>query len=392
VEDSIKKFSEPAKAVSMKRGVKQNRLLGSLVLILSAAGLAGAGESRPSWRSEWERTVEAAKREGQVNVYQYSQVFDPVSFERAFPGIQVSFVTGRGGVVAQRILAERRAGKYLADLSLEGLSTNYLVFYNAKLLDPIKPLLILPEVVDLSRWWGGKHHYTDTEEEYIFEFFGVPQAGTPAYNTNLVNPSELRSHWDLVRPKWKEKIGLRDITVPGHGEGNMRFLYYHPELGPKFIKRLFGEMDVVVFRDFRQGTDWLAQGRLALCYGCPDTDQAKRQGLPVERLGILREGAGLTAQAGTVALLSKAPHPNAAKVLVNWLLSREGQINSAEYLAKSGRNASDSFRIDVPKDLVPPEGRRVEGVKYFRLDNPEWADMRPVRKAIEEALAGGKTR
>lgn len=376
----------------MNRFVKQNRLFGSLVLMLLAAGFAGAGESRPSWQAEWERTVEAANREGQINVYQYSQVFDPLSFESAFPTIKVSFVTGRGGVVAQRVMAERRAEKYLADVSFEGLSTNYFVFYKAKILDPIKPVLVLPEVVDRSRWWQGKHHYTDTEEEYIFEFSGIPQAGTPAYNTNLVDPRELRSHWDLLRPKWKGKIGLRDMTVPGHGEGNMRFLYYHPELGPKFIKQLFGGMDVIVFRDFRQGTDWLAQGKFALCYGCADVDQAKNQGLPVDRLGILKEGAGLTAQAATLVLLKKAPHPKAAKVFINWFLSREGQMHSDKYMFKAGRNPADSLRADIPKDLVLPEGRRGEGVKYLRLDNPEWADMRPVRKAIEEALAEGKKR
>lgn len=367
--------------------------IGSFIFyFLWVTSLVISGESRPSWQVEWEKTVEAAKREGQVNVYQYSPVFDSASFEKAFPGIKVSFVTGRGGVVAQRIMAERRAGRYLADVSFEGITANYAVFYRARILEPIKLILILPEVVDESRWWRGKHHYTDTEEEYIFEFSGVPQLGSPSYNTNLVNPREISSFWDLLHPKWKGKLGLRDMRDPGHGAGNIRFLYYHPELGPKFIKRIFGEMDVTVFRGFRQGTDWLAQGKLALCFGCADVPQAKNQGLPVDRLGILKEGAGLTPQAGTVALLNKAPHPNAAKVFINWFLSREGQMHSDKYLVKTGRDPADSLRIDIPKDLVPPEGRRAEGVKYLHVGRPEMSDMTPVVTAIEEALAEGRKR
>jgi hypothetical protein len=90
--------------------------------------------------------------------------------------------------------------------------------------------------------------------------------GAINYNTKLVDPKEFKSYWDLLKPKWKGKIEARDIREAGPGAGNTRFFYYHPELGPPFIKRLFGETDVTLFRDFRQGPDWLATGKFAICF------------------------------------------------------------------------------------------------------------------------------
>ena len=90
-------------------------------------------------------------------------------------------------------------------------------------------------------------------------------------------------------------------------------------------------MEVTLFRDFRQGPDWLATGKYAICFFC-DVDILKQQGLPVDTFGprVFKEGGGLVQQFGTVALLNRAPHPNAAKVFINWLLSRKGQIARAK--------------------------------------------------------------
>lgn len=360
-----------------------------LGFVLSGGNVGAAAEPKPTWQSEWDRTVAAAKREGMVSVYQYnpSEVFDAALFKKIFPGINVSVVSGRGGQIAHRIMTERRADKYLADVTIEGVTTNYSVFYRAKILEPIKPALLLPEVLDESRWWRGRHRYTDPEGGYVFHFLGVPQAGTTFYNTQLVNPKEFTSLWDFVQSRWRGKIAARDVRSPGHGQGALRFFYYHPELGPKFIKRLFGEMEITLFRDIRQGVDWLASRKFAICFGCGirEINQAKRQGLPVERFGHMKEGAGLTTYAGTLALLNRAPHPNAAKVFINWFLSREGQLS-----LDPGDYSPDSLRIDISKERVAPDDRRQEGVRYLDLDTPERADMKPAIKVLEEALAEAK--
>lgn len=303
-------------------------------------------------------------------------------------------MTGRGGEIAKRILAGRRAEKYLADVSSEGVGSNYRMLHTAKSFDPIKDVLILPEVVDESKWWQGRHRYMDPEGRYVFRYVGVPQMGNISYNTDLVDPKALKSIWDFLDPKWRGKIMARDIRDPGPGNAPMRFFYHHPEIGPNFIRRLFGEMDVTLFRDFRQGVDWLASGKFSVCFFCSDVDKAKLQGLPVDEFGLMKEGAGLHTQYGTLALVNKAPHPNAAKVFINWFLSREGQLTLQRAVARSGEGAPDSLRIDIPKDDVKPESRRMEGVMYLDLDSrPDWIDMKPILRVFEEALAeAGKRR
>lgn len=364
----------------------------TMASILLTAGSASAAEARPNWRVEWNRTVEVAKREGQVAIYGPSPVAlitDAGVFQKAYPDIKIVRVTPSIGAHAvQRLLAERRAEKHLADLVIGG-STTPAILHKAKVLDPIRPTLVLPEVVDESKWWERKHRYIDPEGKYIFMYMGHPQAGDISYNTKLASPKEFKSLWDFLNPKWKGKIEMRDFRIPGTGSNNMRFIYYHPDLGPDFITRLVAEMDITLFRDNRQSVDWLAAGKFALCFFCyPDEMyRAQGQGLPVDRFGFMKEGAALTSHSGTIGLVNKAPHPNAAKVFTNWLLSREGQLTLQIEYAKSRRGGSNSLRIDIPKDMLPTEHRLIEGINYLDVESPERMDMGPIIKLFEESLA-----
>ena len=366
-------------------------LLGAGLILQLIMGLdvVGAEEGKQAWQVEWDKTVKAAKKEGQVNLYVFTTmaaVVDSGVFQKAYPGIKVVRVSGRGYQNRQRILAERRAGKYLADVLSSGVTT-----YAGIGLEPVKPALILPEVLDESKWWQGKHRYADPEGQYIFIYAGIPQLGSITYNTNLVDPKEFKSFWDFLNPKWKGKMEARDVRVPGPGAGAMRFYYHNPKLGPKFIRQLITQTDLTLFRGIREGTDWLARGKFAICFFCGGVDIARNQGLPVDFFGVMKEGAGLVAQWGTIGLVNKGPHPNAAKVFVNWFLSPEGQLTLQKALARAGESAPNSLRIDIPKDDVYKENRRVKGLEYIDMNTPERADMRPVRRLLNEILAeGGK--
>jgi iron(III) transport system substrate-binding protein len=358
--------------------------LGLFVSLTLHARSVFAGESLS--QSEWEKVVKAAELEGDV-VYSASGSHRFLEeFHKTFPKIKTTSVSASCGQIVARIMTERRAGKYLSDVVRCGLTSAHAL-YRGKTLQPIDSALILPEVRDPSKWWQGKHHYADVEGKYLFVSGASIYLRFASYNTDLVNPAEFKSYWDLLRPKWKGRIVATDPRT-GEGRNGSRFLYYNPDLGPQYLRRLLGEMDLVFSRDYRQATDWLGQKRYAifLFSQTDDTLNAKQQGLPVQVLDTTnwKEGVGLDPIAGAYALMDKPAHPNAAKVLLNWLLSREGQIAVQKDPESAGRN--DSLRIDIPKTDVHPMMRRREGANYIVMWNPDWMEMKPVDELVKQAL------
>ena len=357
----------------------------ALILCAAPRGVSAATDAK-SDRTEWERTLAAAKKERQIVLYgsdDYGTIF--ARFQKRYPEIKVVHITGHGGASTQRILNERRAGKYFADLYLSGASTAYNVLHKSKVLDPIKPILLLPEVVDQSKWWRGRHVYVDDEGEVLFSFNGAIQPFF-GYHTKSVNPSEFKSYWDLLNPRWKGKMVILDPTGdPGGTTAALKLVYYTPELGPEFLKRLLTEMDVTPSRNGRQITDWLAVGKYSISIFAHvarmGMDVGKKQGLPVDWFGpgTFKEGVPLSSANGNVALINRASHPNAARVAINWLLSREGQIAFQNVI-----EGTDSFRVDIPKNDVASYARREEGMKYLLTERPEWMDIRPILRFISE--------
>lgn len=382
------------------RGKSARRPTPGLVVFLALGTLFGGATAHSKesagGQAEWDNAVQAANREGQLNIYvtaAQSPILNAGVFQKRYAGIKVVQVVGQGMGNIYRILAERRAGKHLADLQIGGV-TNQLDLYAAKALDPIKPHLILPEVTDESKWWRGAHRYADPEAQYIFNYIGVPQGVDVSYNTKLAHPEELPSLDALLGPKWKGKIIVLDVRAGGPGGGALRFIYHHPKYGPPFIRRFFSSMSVTLSRDRRQTIDWLGTGKFALCFLCSDSDvrRGRQQGLPLDSVDVVGDVAGLVAQGGSVSLLRDAPHPNAARVFINWLLSRDGQSTLQKAIGQSGGIAPDSLRTDIPKDEVPPKNRRREGVTYLEMDIPSRLDMGPIVRLMEEALIEEKKR
>lgn len=337
------------------------------------------------WKEDWEKTNGAAKREGSVAIYTFpgnERLFQ--EFQKQFPEIKLIEVTVRGSERVTRIVSERRAGKYLVDILIGGAGSAATGLLKGGVLDPITPALLLPEVLDQSKWWRGKHIYGDEEEKHIFSFSGAPLHYFH-YNAHLVKPQEFKSYWDFLNPKWKGKIVIAEPLTGGTQEP-LQFLYNNRELGPEFVRRFLTETDVTVSRDMRQMVDWLAQGRYAIS-ALQNADrlgiwEAKKQGLPLGAFTTerLREGGLVGSGGGNVMLINRAPHPNAARVFINWLLSRDGQIAYQRFVPP-GRN---SLRIDIPKDDVPEHARIVPGANYALLDDPADSDLDTVRRFVAE--------
>ncbi len=360
----------------------------SLCLLLGFSASAGA---QSDWKRQWETTVEAAKKEGEVVIYgphnpMYQQLW--AIFQKSFPQVKFSFVPGKGSDHSQRIVAERRAGKYLPDLLMGGSST--FASFAPGTLEPLRPLLLLPEINDLSAWWDGKLHFADPQNQAAIIISGEVGTRRGSYNTKLLNPAEIQSWWDLLQPKWKGKLGSFDPRVAGGGGETFLFFYYTPSLGQKFITRILSETDIQLTRDLQQGTDWLGQGKILFYIGSGQPImKAKKQGLPVDLFPHpLREGEVMGGGACCMAVMSRAPHPSAAKLFVNWVLSKEGQAAWQKYAEVN------SLRMDISKSDLAPEDVPQKGVNYFLINSYKYNDQKgrkALHQIVDDALKVGKS-
>ncbi len=352
------------------------------VLLLFVA----ASPALADWKADWKKILAGAEKEGEITLYgqaRYGVRDALVEFAKVYPKIRLNFVGGQGSELAKKVTAEKRAGKNLVDVAVGGAGTQVLVYYKGGFLEPTGSSFVLPEVADPSLWWEKKHHYADPENRYVLMFQGDVADRMGAYNTKLVKPDEIQSWWDLLDPKWKGKMVMSDPKWAGN-IGSWRYLYYSPELGPKFIKRLLGEMAITFSSDERQMIDWVAAGKYAVYLFAKDEniDLATKQGLPLKSLNTQKESGNLTTGSGHISFFKNAPHPHAAKVYINWLLSREGQTAWQKY---SGDN---SLRTDIPKDNLPLGQAQVpkEGRRYLMTSLPQYEDVKPLRKLVDQAL------
>lgn len=340
------------------------KIVGLLMLVMFAPS---AMAQTPDWKKSWDETLAAAKKEGKLVVsgppsQELRQALPP-AFKQRF-GITLEYLGGRSAETATRLRAERQAGVQTIDVMLAGIQTMATILHREKMLDPIKPVLILPEVVDGSKWKKGKLWFGDPEDQYILR---ISNTVTVMFhiNTDEVKPGTLRSARDLLDPKWKGKIALQDPTIPGSGSNQAAHLY--GQLGEDFVRRLYVDQKPMISRDTRQLTDGLARGSYPITLGAEDAqvEELRKEGMPILPLDTLADlQAEISAGFGQVALLNQAPHPNAAKIFVNWLASKEG---SEIFVHAMGVVPT---RNDIDEGFLPPELIPRAGVNYF--DTYDW--------------------
>jgi len=236
-----------------------------------------------AWRSEWERTIKAAESEGEVSYYTLGEFGFLSAFEKKFPRVKVKVVQGRGNELLARIMTERRAGKYLADVARLG-NTSPFSLYQAKVLQPVASAFILPEVKDESKWWSGKHQYVDSDGKYIFVPVGSVSVNMVAHNTELVSPAELSSFWDLLNEKWRGKIVVMDPRSGGYGRSAARTVFLPFTIGRGVFCAGFLPSKLSCYRGItaKPSIGWLRSVFSILVFGNgDDVLQAKAQGLPV---------------------------------------------------------------------------------------------------------------
>ncbi len=325
-------------------------------------GLAYGDDSAPAMQ----KLIAAAKKEGKVEVILSGQV--PRILRKAMPvfqkkyGIKVNFQTGSGHKHAERILAERQAGRYTVDVWLGGANTALVQLLPNHALTPLPDHLVDPDVRNQALWYKGKHHYTDPEHKYIFTWGASPTQNI-SFNTNMVKPEEIKSYHDLLNPKWKGKIVSWSPARQGTGASSVP-MFLNPKIGPEWFRRWATEMKPVIVTDARQAAEWIAIGRfpIGLFGTATQAERMAAQGLPIRGWlpWQMAEGAVLSASAANIMGMDHAPDPNARDLFINWALSKDAQA----LFIKIGKK-TDSLRRDVPDDTIEPQYRIDPKADYY---------------------------
>lgn len=350
----------------------------------AAPAPAAAAPSKASWEAEWDRVVEAGKKEGKVVLYSTAGVEIRTAVIPAFRkkfGIDVEAIMAKGAEVSEKLMSERRAGLYLADVYNGGTTTPTTQLKPAGALDPLDSALILPEVTDPKAWYGDDLRWVDPKHT-VLSFLAYPNTNI-VVNATVVKPEDIKSYKDLLNPKFKGKIVMNDPTLAGTGSKTFSVIG-EVYMGWDFWREFATKQEPVIIRDQRLQIDWVAKGKypIGLFPKTSVVTEFKTAGTPLDYIMPI-EGTYLSSGSGNLALVNRAAHPNAAKVFINWLLSKEGQtIFSRAY-------GSQSARVDVPTEGIEADKIRQPGVKYFLYaDTEEWLAKEVERMKLSKEIFG----
>lgn len=351
-------------------------------VLLFAAAVYGQQSKAPS-APDWDKLVDAARKEGRVTVSMPASAELKRQIEEQFKkrfAIDVEVFTARGSAGVRRMADEFKAGVRHFDLHIGGSSSIVSGMLEEGIIDAIEPWLVLPEVRDPKQWWGG-HLWVDSAKRFIYMF----QAYLPEsiwYNSDLVKPNELRSFDDFLNPKWKGKIGFLDPRTPGGGDSNWSYMWQVK--GEDFLKHLAAQ-DLYIGRDQRVLAESLAKGRVAVMVGNTYYSFMPfvKAGLPVKPLPTLKEGTFGTGGSGNLAIIKAPAHPNSTKVFVNWLLSREGQEVFSRGLGQATRRLDiDTRWLRELGTIAAKDSMSLDD--FWRVENQSEEKLDKVRKPAQK--------
>ncbi|HXH86208.1 MAG TPA: extracellular solute-binding protein, partial [Nitrospira sp.] len=347
----------------------------SLLIVLCALSPAlGYGAAAPAnFEQEWSKLIEAAKQEGTLSVASGgapSRQYRPImaAFTKKF-GINVEVATGNATTTINRVLAERKAGKFTVDVALISSRVNNQRLVPSESLIPFAPLLIHPEVLDKSGWYLGRHWYADKFSKFTFIYHVTKEDQYESwYNTDKITAAEtatIKKQSDFFDPRWKGKIAGEGMGDPS-GIRQMIDSYFEPDRGPEWVRTYLLDAGITFTDDRRILETWLVSGRYplqAVATGTEEYSILAKKGLPIKQrfmpkqVGVIRAGGS----GCCISVFAHAPHPNAAKLFVNWFLSKEGQTLTHTMIPEIDRS---SLRTDVPVGQVSPDQQREPGKEY----------------------------
>jgi iron(III) transport system substrate-binding protein len=311
----------------------------------TAAAVAPAGGApKADPQVAWDALIAAAKQEGKVVVETpvgtgYRDAIQV--FATTFPGIEPEHQPfPDGATFIPRLDQERKAGIFSFDVCATTPIPTLQSVKPMGALDPLRPLLVQPEVLDDKAWFGGfEARWADSTQSHVFRHLANVTRSL-FVNTNLAKEDDIKTLDDLLDPRWKGQIVTSDVT---QGYIYSPFTIIREQKGEDWIRRFFVDQQPQMIRDRRQAVEALVRGGAPLGFGLNQlvmkdfwsqglADHIKNPEVP----GTVYSGGDV------VAVFNRAPHPNAAKLFINWLLSKDGQT------AWSTKTMFNSARLDVP--------------------------------------------
>ncbi len=319
----------------------------------------------------WSKVVDAAKQEGKVTIYSFTFIGDlGIALGKAFKesqGINLEVVSGSGAVFMERIKTESRANKNVADI-LEGSSTNATLAKQSNLSQTYDSLPVLKE----SGVWVFDPR-ADSENHILYY---NPIIQTAWANTKLVSSAEEPRSWrDFLDPKWKGKILASDPNVMPINNQLYIMLTRYLNFDNEYFRAL-SKQDLIIVPTARDRASKLARGEAPLAWvdTLASVSNMVVEGAPIKPLDMKE---GVLGSAQSLNIVNGAPHPNASRVFMNWLLTKEGQTAQARI-----RNLMP-LRTDVP-DFTPPS----VSVKYTKVVLITAKDDEDAAKAMREQVLG----
>lgn len=341
-------------------------LLVGLALLTGFAGFASAqpaGNTGQDWQATLRTTLEAAKKEGAITIAGPPQGAERsviLSFQKAYPDIRLQYTGLVNSAFISRTLTERNGGVYTWDVFIGGVSSGYKYIADG-MFQPVRNYIIDPSLLKDETWRGGfEAGFKDNAKTYMY---GFTQYITDLIKINRASipVDQLNSAEGLLDPKWKGKFVMYDPR--GGGAGTLAVSMLRKQLGDGALKTLLIDQQPVLSTDKRQFTEWVVRGRYPIGIGVVDPYLApfREQGLELT-VGSLETTVKLiTTGSGNLYIIGNAPHPNATKIFVNWLLSKKTQTLWAKTADTNSR------RTDVPPgapESLPEDGKIANYVDF----------------------------
>ena len=313
---------------------------------------------------EWDELVAAAQAEGELvavmsagPVEQFGPVFE--EWGRLF-NIKPILQGGSQRDLADRIIVEYSQGLHLVDITLFGGGGQRRVI-PAGLVAPLMEQVIVPDVIDRSgpEWRLNRWPWADSDAMFFSQFAvdASPNVAWLFYNTETVTPEELaslKSWFDLLRADFK--LVIIDPSTGDSAQADRVGLWrlLPPEWHAELLR--YPNLTILPVGTERQLADGMAQGEWDLAFFVGPALGAMREledvGLPVlEFPTTFIEGTTVSASRA-MGIFVDPPHPNAAKLWINWIWSKEGGTVFNELQRRPG---VAHLRADVPQGNVPDE-------------------------------------